>query len=139
MNTEKLKQDFFKGLKFLQSSLVAFITNIIVLTFCVEILQFPETVAYLISIFCATSMSFLVCRYFVFSEAIRPKFLKQYIQFLSSSAIFRTIEFCLFWLFVDVYGYYYFYVFLIVQSSATIFKFFFFKKFIFGKKASTAQ
>ncbi len=134
-----LKQLLYKGFKFLHSSLAAFITNMVVLTFSVEILRFPETLGYLLSIFCATSVSFLVCRYFVFTEAIRPKFFKQYAQFLSSSAMFRAVEFCLFWIFVEFYNFYYLYVFLVIQSCATIFKFFFFKKFIFDKNSKTAK
>ncbi len=129
-----LKPLLFKGFKFLQSSMVAFLTNMVVLTFCVEILKFSEMLGYLLAIMCATTMSFLVCRYFVFAQAIRPPFFKQYAQFVSSAAVFRTIEFGLFSFFVEVMAYYYLYVFIIVQSIGTIFKFFYFKKFIFDKK-----
>ncbi len=133
-NNSDLKKLFFKGLKFLQSSLIAFLTNMTVLTFCVEVLAWPKTLSYLLAITCATSMAFLVCRYFVFKQFNRPSFFKQYWKFISSAMVFRAIEFGFFTFFVEFYNFYYLYVFVAVQGCGTIFKFFFFNKFIFGNK-----
>ncbi len=131
INKEKLIPIIVRIYKFLHSSLVAFITNLVVLTTCVELLNFPEPLAYALAVFSATSASFLVCRYFVFKHSEREKFFKQYWKFVSSSMVFRIVEFSVFTICVELLNFYYFYVFLVVQTITTIIKFFFYKKFIF--------
>ncbi len=126
----KLKQLAIKGLKYCHSPLAGFITNITVLTFCTEILNYPAAISYIFALFSASTASFFVCRYFVFKQHIKENIFKQYWKFISSSMVFRVVEFALFWLFVDILGYYYLYVFLVVQSASAILKFFIYN-FIF--------
>ncbi len=130
----KLKHIALQCFKVLRPYIADVSTNLIALTFCIEILNLHEILSYALATVFASTAVFLVYRFMVFKIYTKENFFVQFKKFISSFFLFRVVEFSLFTLLVQYFNYDYLYVFLILQAIGTLIRFFYYRKAIFCHK-----
>lgn len=139
--TALFSRDFIrKGLKFGITSASACLLNFGINIIGHECFGISVNILYPIALVAVSLSTFLQCRFFVYPGAAERSAVKQGWQFILSSAVFRLLEWMLFFLLYNVVAlplrWWYVGCIVIVQTLGTLSKFFFYNFFIFGHRDS---
>ena len=133
--SEYLTLDFLK-----RACLFSFTTvSAVIINFGVNIIGhecfgISVNILYPIGLFCVSMSTFLLCRYVVYPGAKQKNVAKQGGAFVLSVLVFRCTEWGCFSILHNIFDWHYILCMLILQGGGTVFKFFFYNFFIFGRK-----
>lgn len=129
---KKRYEFFFQGSKFgILSVLSVFLTLSVTIT-AHEVLTFTEEVSYCLALVVVFLVNFLGMRYFVYPKNNHKKHLvRQFLEFLITSFLFRSIEFLLFIVIHSWFGINYLIAIMLVMIVSIIGKFIFYKYTVF--------
>ena len=96
-----------------------------------EIVGIDEKFSFLAPLVFVFFINFITLRYFVYGRSTRP-IITQFIQYGVSAMIFRSLEYCAYWLALDLLGVNYLVAVLVIMPTSFLLKFLFYRVAVFG-------
>lgn len=122
---------FWKLVKFLAAGLPAFALAVPLNYLLVGRLGFPVGPVYAFVLLFQVTVNFFMCRWFVFERRSADSLIRQFATFTAGILLFRLADWAVYYLLVNVFGFYY----LAVQLANVVV--FSVAKFLFSEKTLT--